>query len=144
MWYIKLWISAAHHISFLPFRFSVRHRFLFPILRGFFTVKSPIELFKDRFLKKMLLKRAKTCRLCFTKLQAQIFSYSSWKQFQVFKIAKFEFKVTVPYSLWAKGSQLWPINTSGTRYYYNASNMATLDHFNVPVSLDSARICPMF
>ena len=37
------------------------------------------------------------------------FFYSNWKQFQVFKIGKFEFKVTVHYSLWAKCTQLWPL-----------------------------------
>ena len=33
-------IFVAHHISFLPNRFSVKHKFTFPIL-SFFTVKSP-------------------------------------------------------------------------------------------------------
>ena len=37
------------------------------------------------------------------------FFYSNWKQFQVYKIAKLEFKVTVHYSLWAKCIQLWPL-----------------------------------
>ena len=32
--------------------------------------------------------------------------------FRFFKIAKFEFKVTVHYSLWAKCTQLWPQNMS--------------------------------
>ena len=37
-------------------------------------------------------------------------TYSNWKQFQVFKIAKSKFKVTVHYySLWAKCTQLWPL-----------------------------------
>ena len=55
----------------------------------------------------MLLKRAKTRRrrLFFSTL----FFYSNWKQFQVVKIAKFEFKVTVHYDLWAKCTQLWPL-----------------------------------
>ena len=35
--------------------------------------------------------------------------YSNWKQFQIFKMGKFEFKVTVHYSLWAKCTQLWPL-----------------------------------
>ena len=35
--------------------------------------------------------------------------YSNWKQFQVFKIAKFEFKITVHYGPWAKSIQLWAI-----------------------------------
>ena len=37
------------------------------------------------------------------------FFYSNWKQFQVFKIAKFEFNVTVHCSLWTKCTQLWPL-----------------------------------
>ena len=71
MW---LWLSDAHQMSFLLNRFSVKYRLPFPIL-CFFT-PNHLALLKDRFLKKMLLKRAKT-------------------KFQVFKIAKFEFKVTV-------------------------------------------------
>ena len=41
------------------------------------------------------------------------------KQFLVFKIAKFEFKVTVHYGLWAKCTQLRPLNplhTGATAY----------------------------
>ena len=33
-------LSKAQHISFQLNRFSVKYRFPFPILRGFFTVKS--------------------------------------------------------------------------------------------------------
>ena len=61
MWHILLWwLFDARHISF---RFSVKYRFPFPILR-FFKAKSP-ALLKDRFLKKVLLKTAKPCRLFF-------------------------------------------------------------------------------
>ena len=38
------------------------------------------------------------------------FTLLNWKQFLVFKIAKFEFIVTVHYSLWAKCIQLWSLN----------------------------------
>ena len=34
---------------------------------------------------------------------------SNWKQLRVFKIAKFEFKVTIYYGLWAKCTLLWPL-----------------------------------
>ena len=61
-------------------------------------------LLKDWFLKNMLLKSANIRRLFFTKLFAQIFFRSNWKQFQVFKLAQFEFKVTVPYGLWQNAS----------------------------------------
>ena len=40
---------------------------------------------------------------------SNIFFYSNWKQFQVLKISKFEFKVTIHYRLWAKCTQLWPL-----------------------------------
>ena len=36
---------------------------------------------------------------------------SNWKQFQVFKIAKFEVNVTVYYILRAKCTQLWPLKS---------------------------------
>ena len=64
-------------------------------------------LLKDRFLKKMLLKRAKLVASFFFFF---FFFYCNWKQFQVFKIAKFEFKVSVHYGLWAKSTQLWALN----------------------------------
>ena len=57
MWHMLLWLSDAHHISFLLNRFSVKYRFLFPILR--FLPQNHLTLLKDRFLKKLLLKRAK-------------------------------------------------------------------------------------
>ena len=68
MWHMLLWLSDAHHISFLLDRFSVRYRFPFPILRFFYRKFTSRALLKDRFLKKMLLKRAKTRRLFFVKL----------------------------------------------------------------------------
>ena len=66
MWHILLGLSDAHHISF-----SVKYRFSFPILR--FLPQNHLALLKDRFLKKMLLKRAKTRRLIiFVTVQVQI------------------------------------------------------------------------
>ena len=53
----------------------------------------------------MLLKRAKTSRLFFSQnYRLKKSFYSNWKQFQVFKIAKLEFKVTLHYGLWTKMS----------------------------------------
>ena len=68
MWHILLLLlsSDAHHISFLLNQFSVKYRFPFPILH--FVPQNHLALLKDRFLKKMLLKRAKTRRLFFVKL----------------------------------------------------------------------------
>ena len=57
----------------------------------------------------MLLKRAKPGAVFLKKYRLKYFFYSNWKQFQVFKIAKFEFKVIVHYGLWAKCTQLWPL-----------------------------------
>ena len=60
-------------------------------------------LFKDWFLKKMFFKRAKTRRLFPPQnYRLRWFFYSNWKQFQVFKIAEFEFKVTVHYGLYGQ------------------------------------------
>ena len=58
-------------VSFYQIDFLVRYRFPFPILR--FLRPNHQALLKDRFLKKMLLKRANTRRLFLAKLQAQIF-----------------------------------------------------------------------
>ena len=55
MWQILLWLSDVHHISFLLNRISIKYRFPFPIS----CFLSQNQLLKDRFLKKMLLKRAK-------------------------------------------------------------------------------------
>ena len=68
------------------------------------------KILKDQFLKKILLKRAKTCPLFCKTIGLNNFFYSNWTQFQVFKIAKFEFKVTVHYRLWVKCTPLWPLN----------------------------------
>ena len=46
------------------------YKFLFPILR--FLAQNHIALLKDRFLKKMPLKRANTHRIFFAKLKAEI------------------------------------------------------------------------
>ena len=88
MWHIELWLSAAHHISFPLNWFSVKYGFPFPILR--FLLLNHLALLKDRFLKKMLLKRAKPGGFFPQNYRLKYF-YSNWKQFQVFKIAKFEF-----------------------------------------------------
>ena len=70
-----------------------------------------IALLKDRFLKKMLLKRAKIRRFFRKTIGSNIFFfYSNWKQFQVFKLEKFEFKITVRYGLFVKCTQLRPVN----------------------------------
>ena len=52
--------------SFQLNQFSVKYRFPFPILR--FLPQNHLASLKDRFLKKMLIKRAKTRRLFFAKL----------------------------------------------------------------------------
>ena len=66
MSHILLWLSNAHHISFLFNLFSVKYRFLFPIL--LFFPQNHLALLKDRFLKKMLSKRALTRRSFLVKL----------------------------------------------------------------------------
>ena len=98
------WLSSVNHISFLSNQFSVKWRFPFRVLR-----LNYLALLKDRFLKKNVIKRAKTHRLFSQNCRLKLFFYSNWKQFQVFKITKFEFKVTVHYGLWANCTQLWPL-----------------------------------
>ena len=54
-----------HHILFLLNQFSVKYRLSFPILH--FLPQNHLALLKDWFLKKMLIKSAKTRRLFFRK-----------------------------------------------------------------------------
>ena len=70
---------------------------------AFFTVKSPSATQRS-VSQENAFKKSKTQSPFFgAKLLAQVFLfYSNWKQCQVLKIAKSEFKVTVHYSLWVK------------------------------------------
>ena len=73
-----------------------------------FTVKSPIATqIKDRFLKKMLLKRA--TRRLFRNIIGHNNDFTLIEKKKSYKIAEFEFKVTIHYGLWAKCTQLWPL-----------------------------------
>ena len=60
-------LSCAQQILFLLDRLLAKCRFPFPDLRVFLA-QNHLALLKDRFLKKMLLKRANTGHLFFTKL----------------------------------------------------------------------------
>ena len=66
----------------------------------FFAVKLPdvTTLLKDQFLKKMFLKRAKPVIFSFCKTIGSNNSFT----ISDFKIAKFEFNVTIHPGLWAK------------------------------------------
>ena len=55
-----------YHILFLLNQFLVKYRLPFPNMR--FLPQNHLALLKDRFHKKMLIKRAKTRRLFFVKL----------------------------------------------------------------------------
>ena len=108
--FIKVWIWKSfrtrvtnmimiffQQISFLLKRFLVEYRFLFRILR--FLAQNHLALLKDRFCKKMLIKRAKT-----------IGSNILENIFRFFKIAKLEFKVRVQYGLKQNASSYDPLS----------------------------------
>ena len=84
-------------------------------------------LLKDRLMKKVLLKGAKTRRLFFfffffsQNYRLNSFFYSNWKQFQVVEIAKFEFSVTVHCGLCGKSTKLWPLKQLKTRVHFARS-----------------------
>ena len=104
-----LWLSDAHHISFLLNRFSVKYRFPFLVLL-FLTAKSPSVTHRSVSQENAPKKSKNPSPFFFSlKHRRKWFFYSNWKQFQVFKKVKFEFKVTVHYSLWTKCIQLWPL-----------------------------------
>ena len=97
--------------------------FPFPILR--FLLENYLPLFKGRFLKKILIKEfiSKSKRKgdgfknpspFFHETIGSDNYFTLIKNNQVFKIAKFEFKVTVQYGLSAKSIQLWPLKSNST------------------------------
>ena len=78
----------------------------------FFIVKSP-SVTQRSVSQENAFKKSKSPSPFFSQnYRLKRFFYSNWKQFLVFKIAKFEFMVTVHYSLWAKCTQLWPLKLS--------------------------------
>ena len=93
MWPKQLWITTAHHISFLLNWFSFEYRFLFPILH-FLTVKSP-SITKRLVSQENAFKKSKNPSLSFfhKTIGWNSLFYSNWKQFQVFLTAKIEFRV---------------------------------------------------
>ena len=83
-----------------------------------FTVKITKLLLKDRFLKKMLLKRQNPSA-SFRKTVGSNHSFTLIENnLSFFQIAKFEFKVTEHYSLWAKCTQLWNFNPRPTKPFF--------------------------
>ena len=114
MWHIKLWSSAAHQVSFLLNQFSIQYRFPFPML-CFFYCKINKRYSKIGFSKK------KKCSFKKSKnpsafLRKTIGSNKSFTLIENNKIAKFEFKVTVHYGLWAKCTQLWALKNSPVHF----------------------------
>ena len=80
-------------ISFLSARFLVRYRFLYLIFLSAFSAKSPSVTVRY-VSQEITFKKSKNFRNFFTKTKGSNNSFN-WKQLQVFKIAKFEFKATV-------------------------------------------------
>ena len=87
-------IITAHHISLLFNRFSVKYILPFQIWR--FLPYNYLALLKDRFLKTMLLKRAKPRHFCFFFPQI-IGSNNTLIENNLRSLAKFEFKVRAHY-----------------------------------------------
>ena len=76
----------------------VQYRFPFPNLR--FLTQNHLALLKDRFLKKILLKRANTRRIFFTNLMAQIILLLQLKTILGFQDSE----------VWIQGnSTIWPV-----------------------------------
>ena len=91
--------TALHHTLFLLNGFSIIYTRISLSNFAFFTVKSP-NVTQRSVSQENALRRAKTRRLFFPHKTIGSNNYftpalSSWNQFQVFKKAKFGFKVTV-------------------------------------------------
>ena len=100
---------VIHHIPFL-IDFQLKYGFPFPILR-FFIVKSP-SITLRLVSQENAFKKSKNLSLFFSPAKL-IGSNNSFtlieNNFRFFKIAKFEFKVTVHHGVWAKCTQMWPL-----------------------------------
>ena len=58
-----------------------------------------------------MFKKSKNRSLFSQDCRLKYFFYFNWKHFQLFKIAQFEFKVTVIYGLWEHTQLLTPLHT---------------------------------
>ena len=76
--------------------------FFFFFFFFFFLPSNHLALLQDRYLKKMLLKRARIRRLFSQKIGSNDSVILYQKQFQAIRIAYLEFKVWIHYGLWEK------------------------------------------
>ena len=60
-----------------------------------------------------------------------LFFHSNWKQFRVFKIAKFEFTVTVHYGPWAKYTLLWALEGALDKYNIYLVILKSIEDFKL-------------
>ena len=101
-------LSCPTTLRFYLIDFQLNADFPSQFCGGGVTVKSP-SVTRRSVSQENALKRKKhqnPVTFFLKTIGSNNFVYSNSKQFQVFKIAKFEFKVTVHYSLWAKCTQL--------------------------------------
>ena len=78
------------------------------------------------FVMKMLLKKSKYPPLFPQNCKLEWTFYSNWKQFQIFKIAKLEFKVTVHYGLWGKTPSCLFLTTGNVYYSIHLGGVTVL------------------
>ena len=113
--------------------FSVKYRFPFRILR--FLPSNHLALLKDRFLKKMFLKRAKTHRLFFSKLSAQIILFTVIENNFRFLWNSFEFEFylslhRVPEDVGSMNK----ISPSIPQHSYNPRGRCCQQWYHLPIS----------
>ena len=77
--------------------FKLNTNISLPIILLSLIVKSP-TLLKNRFLKNLLIKRDKPVPFPSQNCRFRWFLHSNWRQFQVFKITEFEFKISTLYT----------------------------------------------
>ena len=88
----EIWDNFVKNWYFVDIRLSVQYRFPFQILRS--LPLNHLALLNGFFPQNYRLNN----------------SFTLLEQFQIFKISKFDFKMTIHYVLW-ENTQLWPLRT---------------------------------
>ena len=140
------------HITFRFYSINFQLDKDFPSRCCIFYRKITKRYSKIGISRKWFLKRAKTCRFfCCKNYRLKLFFYTNWKQFQILKIAKFEFGVTVHHGLWEKMPQvvickdrnMWIKSKSKIKYPWGISLSSSMN-LNSPTSVTKDLSCEWF
>ena len=145
-------ICGTSHFVFYSIDFQLNTDFTSQLC-VYFIEKSP-NVTERSVSQENSLKRAKTRRLFSQNYRLKYYLTLIEKQFQVFKIGKFEIKITVHYRTWAKCTQLWPFycyfSSQQILQFYKIENKKSSAHFfkgdicdNIPDCVNGFQLAKM-